>query len=111
MTKLGAGDLVLTSSNTYTGLTTISAGTLQLGNGGTTGSLPTGSAIVNNGTLAFDRGNNVSQGLDFASAISGTGGIAQLGPGTLNLTGNNSYTGALPSHSRRGGADRFLEAQ
>ena len=37
LTKTGAGMLILTADNTYTGGTTIAAGTLQLGNGGTTG--------------------------------------------------------------------------
>ena len=37
--QIGTGTMILTASNTYTGGTTISAGTLQLGNGGTTGSI------------------------------------------------------------------------
>ena len=36
---LGAGTLTLTASNTYSGGTTISAGTLQVGNGGSGGTL------------------------------------------------------------------------
>jgi autotransporter-associated beta strand protein len=39
VTKSGAGTQTFTGDNTYTGTTTISAGTLQLGNGGTTGSV------------------------------------------------------------------------
>ena len=39
LSQLGAGTLTLTGTNTYTGGTTISAGTLQVGNGGTTGAL------------------------------------------------------------------------
>ena len=39
LTKSGAGVLILTGANTYTGTTTISAGTLQIGNGGSTGTL------------------------------------------------------------------------
>ena len=46
--KDGSGTLVLTNANTYSGATTINSGTLQMGNGGTTGSLPTGSAITTN---------------------------------------------------------------
>ena len=38
---------ILTGANTYTGGTTITAGTLQLGNGGTTGSIA--GNVVNNG--------------------------------------------------------------
>ena len=47
--------LTLTGANTYTGGTTISAGTLPLGNGGTTGSVA--GNIVDNGALVFNRSN------------------------------------------------------
>jgi autotransporter-associated beta strand protein len=53
LTKAGAGLLTLTNANNYAGGTTISGGTLQLGNGGTSGSI-TGNA-VNNGALVFNR--------------------------------------------------------
>lgn len=90
----GPGAVVLAASNLYTGGTTIAGGTLQLGNGGSSGSVLLGSVIVDNGTLAFDRSNYVSQGADFSpAAITGTGGVAQLGAGTLNLTGSNTYAG------------------
>lgn len=72
----------------------ISGGTLQLGDGGTTGSLATGSAITTNGTLAFNRSSDVSQGVDFSgNSIIGTGGLTQMGPGTLTLNSGNAYTG------------------
>ena len=50
MNQIGAGTTILTGNNTYTGGTTISAGTLQLGNGGTTGSIV--GNVIDNGTLA-----------------------------------------------------------
>ncbi|MFX5634310.1 autotransporter-associated beta strand repeat-containing protein, partial [Acinetobacter baumannii] len=49
LTKAGPGTLILTANNTYTGGTTISAGTLQLGSGGNTGSII--GDIVNRGTF------------------------------------------------------------
>ena len=77
----------MTGANTYTGGTTISAGTLQIGNGGTTGSIVGG--VADNGTLAFDRSDN----MNFGGVISGTGSLTVLGNGTLTLTGANTYTG------------------
>jgi fibronectin-binding autotransporter adhesin len=85
--KTGAGTLTLTGANTYAGGTTISAGTLQIGNGGTTGSIV--GNVTDNAALAFDR----SDGVTFGGVISGTGSLTQLGAGTLTLTGANTYTG------------------
>ena len=88
LTKAGMGTLILTGTNSYTGGTTISAGTLQLGNGGTTGAIV--GDVVNDGVLAFNR----SDALTFAGSISGHGAVEQTGSGTTILTGTNSYTGA-----------------
>ena len=87
LTKTGSGALVLIVTNTYSGGTTISAGTLQIGNGGTSGSIV--GNVTDNGTLAFDRSDTVA----FGSVISGTGSLVQLGSGTLVLTGTNTYSG------------------
>jgi autotransporter-associated beta strand protein len=92
--KTGAGTLVLTGGSTYQGATIINAGTLQLGSGGTTGSLSTVSAITNNGTLVFNRNNAMTQGTAFGTVITGTGNIVQAGTGTLTLSGVNTYTGS-----------------
>ncbi len=85
--NLLAGTSVFTGNNTYTGSTTISAGTLQIGNGGTTGAIA--SNIVDNSALVFNR----SDALTYAGNISGTGSLTQAGSGTLTLTGSNSYSG------------------
>jgi autotransporter-associated beta strand protein len=88
LTKFGAGTLVLTGNNIYSGGTTITAGTLQIGVGGTTGSI-TG-AVTNNGVLAFNRSN----AYQFDGAISGTGAVTKDGSGTTTLGGTNTYSGA-----------------
>ena len=56
----GVGTQVLAGSNTYSGGTTIQSGTLQLGSGGTIGSIGATTTVVDNGVLAFDRSNNLS---------------------------------------------------
>ncbi|MDB5740674.1 MAG: hypothetical protein JWP16_1714, partial [Alphaproteobacteria bacterium] len=87
VTQMGNGTTALTAANTYGGGTIISAGTLQVGNGGTSGAI-TGN-VSDNGTLAFDR----SDAVIFGGTINGSGGVSQIGTGTLTLTSVNSYTG------------------
>ena len=77
LTKSTTGTVTLTGANTYTGTTTIQTGTLALGNGGTTGSIAAGSAIVNNGTLSFNR----SDALTVTNTLSGNGDLIQAGTG------------------------------
>jgi autotransporter-associated beta strand protein len=93
-TQNGSGVIDLTGSNTYTGATTISAGTLEIGNGGATGSLSPSSAIVDNAALVFSRSDNISQGAHFSgNPITGSGSLIQLGPGVLSLNAANVYSG------------------
>jgi autotransporter-associated beta strand protein len=87
LNKTGAGALTLTGPNAYTGGTTISGGTLQLGNGGATGGIP--GNVSDNRTLAFNRSDTVT----FAGLISGSGNLNQIGSGTTILTANNTYPG------------------
>ncbi|MEO5914395.1 MAG: autotransporter-associated beta strand repeat-containing protein [Luteolibacter sp.] len=89
LTKSNSSTWTLTNANTYTGTTTVSAGTLQIGNGGTSGSIPSTAAVVDNATLAFNR----SDSLTVANIISGAGVVVQAGTGTTTLSGANTYTG------------------
>ena len=81
----------------YGGSTTITLGTLQIGNGGTAGSIL--GNVSNSGVLSFDRADAIT----FAGVISGSGSVTQNRPGAVTLTGANSYAGGtnrMPESSR-----------
>ncbi len=114
ITKAGTGIFTLTGNNTYTGSTTVSAGTLSLNRAGgaiadtsnitvssgatllmmqdeTLGALA-GAGNVNLGTFTLTvGGSNTSP--TFSGELSGSGNLIKTGTGTLTLSGSNSYTG------------------
>ncbi len=95
LTKLGAGNLILTgTANGFTGLT-ISAGTFQLGAGATAGTLSTTTPITDNATLSFYR----SDAVVYPQAISGNGGIYQIGTGSVTMSSLANFTGTLGVNS------------
>jgi fibronectin-binding autotransporter adhesin len=99
LSKEGAGTLVLTGENTFAGGSSIAGGTLQVGNGGTSGSIA--GNIANNGALIFNRSDDTS----FGGAITGTGSLTQIGGGILRLAGDSSYSG----NTRIDGSELRLE--
>ena len=90
LTKLGPNTLTLTGSNRYTGVTTISGGTLQLGDGtaGHDGIALTGN-IVNNAALVYNLNGNQS----YSGTINGSGSVTKTGTGTLTLGADSAYSG------------------
>ena len=97
LTKLGANTLTLTGSNRYTGVTTISGGTLQLGDGtaGHDGIALTGN-IVNNAALVYNLNGNQS----YSGTINGSGSVTKTGTGTLTLGADSAYSRSH-GHQRR----------
>ena len=80
---MGTGILTLLGSNTYSGGTTISAGTLQVGNGGSGAAIGSTSGVLDNGGLVFNHSDIVT----FSPLISGSGSLTQTGTGILTLAG------------------------
>jgi autotransporter-associated beta strand protein len=90
--KTQSGKWTLTAANTYSGTTTISAGTLELGNGlaGNDGTISNSPSVLNNGALVFNRFGTDS----YSGSISGGGTVTKSGAGTQTLSGANTYVGA-----------------
>ncbi len=118
LVKDGAGTLTLSGINSYTGSTTIDAGTLALGAGGSLAASSGVSVAASGATFDISNGgaqtiqdltgvsgsavtlgaNTLTLGTTnsttFAGSISGAGGaLVKQGTGTLTLSGANSYTG------------------
>ena len=120
LTKLGTNTLTLGGTNAYTGITTITAGTLSvgsIGNGGVAGNLGQATSaatnlVFNGGTLKYtganatsDRAFTINAGitatidttnnLSFSGATGAatTGSLTKTGSGALTLTGVNTYGG------------------
>ena len=88
LTKVGAGALVLAASNTYQGTTTVSVGSLQLGDGVSNNGSVNGN-ITDNATLVLANPNAQT----YSGQISGSGSVTMSGPGPLTLAGATTLTG------------------
>lgn len=89
-TKTGASTWSLIGTGTVTTPWTVDQGTLQIGNGGTSGGLASNVVVNDGATLAFNRSDTYT----FGNLISGAGGVAQNGTGTTVFNTAQTYTGA-----------------
>jgi len=90
--KNGSGNLILTGNNSYSGGTVINGGVLT-GHAKAFGS----GTITDNATLVVDQSTNDT----LANTLTGNGALIKRGVGSLNLTGNNSLSGATTVQAGR----------
>jgi autotransporter-associated beta strand protein len=90
ITKTGAGNLILDVNNNYAGPTLIQNGTIQVGAGGTRGSLGTG-PVTNNTGLIFARADTIT----VPNNIAGPAGITNIATGNVTLSGTNTFSGPI----------------
>ena len=84
--KFGAGTLVLSNPNSFSGVCHLHDGTVRIE--GESGA-PGGGAVINDAILVVERTNEAT----IANAISGNGTFEKRGSLPLTLSGNNSYHG------------------
>ena len=95
VTKIGAGTLVLSGANTYTGTTTIGAGALNIQNNTALGSAIGGTTVASGAALQLQGGITVGSPFTGAEALTLNGTGVSSDGALRNISGNNTWTGAV----------------
>lgn len=101
LTKEGGGTQILGGNNTYAGTTTVTSGTLQIGTGGTSGTLGGGDvSIASDAVIEINR----------SDAYNTPGGQTFSGAGTLvkNGSGNLTFFGTGPNQNLVSGLENLV---
>jgi autotransporter-associated beta strand protein len=117
LVKQGTGTLTLLGANTYSGVTTVSAGTLVAASNAALGAVVGGTTVNTGATLALQGGITTGEAITLnGTGVSGGGALRNLS-GTNTVTGLvtlatdariNSDAGQLTISGGIGGADRNL---
>lgn len=105
----GVGNVIFTGTNSYSGQTQVTWGTLSVGDGGTTGTLGTGAVeAAATGTLRFNRSDSA---LSIVGPVNGAGTVIQTGSGTTTLNSStvlNELNFILAGGTLATGADQAI---
>ena len=102
VTKSGAGTLVFSGANTYTGTTTVSAGVLRVANDTGLGTVAGATSVASGGAIQID-----GSGLNIAEALNTLSGDGGGGGALLNLANNNTWSGLITLADSRTFSDQF----
>ncbi|TWB37238.1 autotransporter-associated beta strand repeat-containing protein [Nitrospirillum pindoramense] len=94
LSKAGSGTFTLSGANTYTGVTTISAGTLEAASSGALGSSTGATTVVSGASLKVDDGVTIADALTIAGSGISSSGAINLSSGSATLSGNVTLSAA-----------------